>query len=84
MFLATQGWTVTGVDLSDVAIAQAKKNAAERGVKIAAVVENLDTYDFGTEQWDLICLFYMHSWHGRSPTKPPQRIANALRRGGCS
>jgi SAM-dependent methyltransferase len=82
VFLAAQGWKVTGVDLSDVAVEQAKKNAADRGVTITGVVENLDTFQFGKEQWDLICLFYMHSWHGRSPTNPPQRIFDALRPGG--
>jgi SAM-dependent methyltransferase len=82
VFLAEQGWRVTGVDLSDVAVEQAKRNAAARGVTITGVVENLDIFDFGTEQWDLITLFYMHSWHRRSSTHPPQRVFQALRRGG--
>ena len=82
VFLAAEGWKVTGVDLSDVAVEQAKRNAAARGIAIDGIVENLDTYDFGTEQWDLITLFYMHSWHRRSPTNPPKRILEALRPGG--
>jgi len=36
---------VTGVDLSDVAIAQAKKRAAELGVALETVGEDLDKYD---------------------------------------
>jgi SAM-dependent methyltransferase len=82
IFLASRGWTVTGVDISDVAIAEAKKNAAARKVQIEAIVGDLDTYDFGREQWDLITSFYMHSWHHRSPTDVPTRIYDALRPGG--
>ena len=82
IFLAEQGWMVTGVDLSDVAIAEAKKNAAARKVELEAVVGDLDTYPFGKEQWDLIASFYMHSWHDRSPTDVPTRIYEALRPGG--
>jgi SAM-dependent methyltransferase len=82
VFLASQGWTVTGVDISGVAIAEAKKNAATRKVQIDAIVGDLDAYDFGREQWDLITSFYMHSWHHRSPTDVPARIHDALRPGG--
>jgi methylase of polypeptide subunit release factors len=45
--LRAPGWTVTGVDLSDVAIDEAKNNAAARGVTLNALVENLDAFDFG-------------------------------------
>jgi SAM-dependent methyltransferase len=82
IFLASKGWTVTGVDISDVAIGEAKKNAAARNVQIEAIVGDLDTYDFGREQWDLISSFYMHGWHNRSPTDVPTRIHDALRPGG--
>jgi SAM-dependent methyltransferase len=73
---------VTGVDISDVAIAEAKKNAAERKVQIDAIVGDLDTYNFGREQWDLITSCYMHGWHNRSATDVPARIYDALRPGG--
>lgn len=82
IFLASKGWTVTGVDISDVAIAEAKKNAAAGKVQIEAIVGDLDTYDFGREQWDLITSFYMHGWHNRSSTDVPARIYDALRPGG--
>jgi SAM-dependent methyltransferase len=82
IFLASRGWSVTGVDISDVAIAEARKNAAARKLQIEAIVGDLDTYDFGREQWDLITSFYMHSWHDRSPTDVPTRIHDALRPGG--
>jgi SAM-dependent methyltransferase len=82
IYLASQGWTVTGVDISDVAVDQAKKNAAARGVHVTAIVGDLDQYDFGKERWDLITSFYMHSWHRRSRTDVPTRIFEALKPGG--
>jgi SAM-dependent methyltransferase len=82
VYLAGQGWDVTGVDISDVAVEQAKKNAAARGVKMQGVLADLDTFEFGTERWDLITSFYMHGWHQNSKTDIPARIYNALRPGG--
>jgi SAM-dependent methyltransferase len=82
IYLAEQAWDVTGVDIADVAVEQAKKNAAGRGVKMRAVVADLDTFDFGTDRWDLITSFYMHYWHQTSTTDVPTRIYNALRPGG--
>ncbi|HXW07920.1 MAG TPA: class I SAM-dependent methyltransferase [Vicinamibacterales bacterium] len=82
VYLAEQGWDVTGVDLSDVAVGQAKANAATKGVRLQAVVSDLDAFDFGTDRWDLITSFYMHGWHRRSPTDVPGRIYRALRPGG--
>ena len=82
LFLAEQEWQVTGVDISDVAIAQAKSHAVDRKVKLEAVVGDLETYDFGVEQWDLITSFYMHGWHDRSKTDVPARIYKALKPGG--
>jgi SAM-dependent methyltransferase len=80
--LAEQGWTVTGVDLSDVAVGLAKKNATARNVVIDAIVSDLDAFEFGKERWDLIASFYMHAWHDRSKTDVPARIYNALKPGG--
>ena len=82
IYLAEHGWDVTAVDLSDVAIAQARKNAAARGVKLNAVVGDLDVYDFGTEQFDLVLSFYIHAWHDRTKTDVPSRIYQALKPGG--
>lgn len=63
IYLAQHGWQVTGVDLSDVAVAQAKKRAAVLQVNLAAIVDRLDHYDFGKDKWDLISLFYLHAWY---------------------
>lgn len=82
IFLAQQGWRVTGVDWSDVGVEQAKKRAAELGVPLVAVVEDLDRYDFGRERWDLITLFYMHFWYHRSKLDNARRLRDALKPGG--
>lgn len=82
IFLASSGWEVTGIDISDVAVAQARKNAEQQGVKITTEVADLDAYDFGENRWDLVTSFYMHSWHMNSKTDVPARILRSLKPGG--
>jgi SAM-dependent methyltransferase len=82
IFLAQQGWNVTGVDLSDVAVGQARKRATELGVGLEAHIEDLDKFDFGRERWDLITVFYMHAWYHFSKLDTAQRLRDALKPGG--
>lgn len=82
IYLAQHGWQVTGVDLSDVAIAQAKARAAQLAVSLDAVLDNLDHYDFGHNRWDLIVLFYMHAWYNGARPRSVQRLRDALKPGG--
>ncbi len=82
IFLAQRGWHVTGVDLSDVGVAEAKKRAAELGVLLETVVEDLDEYDFGRERWDLIILFYMHACYHLSKFDSARRLHDAPKAGG--
>jgi SAM-dependent methyltransferase len=78
VFLATQGWDVTGFDPSDEAVRLAQANAAKAGVKIRAVVATDDQFDFGVARWDLIAMTYV-----RSPTvRDAERIGRALAPGG--
>jgi SAM-dependent methyltransferase len=58
VFLALKGWDVTGFDMSDEGIATARKNAERAGVKLNAVRETNEAYDYGTGQWDLIVFMY--------------------------
>mmetsp|Transcript_27760 Transcript_27760/g.54278 ORF Transcript_27760/g.54278 Transcript_27760/m.54278 type:complete len:227 (-) Transcript_27760:40-720(-) len=62
VFLATQGHTVTAVDMSAAGIAKVEKLAAENGVtdKISAFVKNLADYDLGTSEWDAIVSIFCH------------------------
>ncbi len=82
VYLGLQGWQVTGVDLSDVAVAQARQHAADAGVKLDAVVDGLDHYDFGHNRWDLITLFYVHAWYEGARPRSTERIREALKPGG--
>jgi SAM-dependent methyltransferase len=57
-------------------------SASAKGATLNAVVSDVDAFDFGKEQWDLITSFYMHGWHRRSPTDVAGRIFDALKPGG--
>jgi 2-polyprenyl-3-methyl-5-hydroxy-6-metoxy-1,4-benzoquinol methylase len=53
-FLATQGWDVTGYDISEGGLAQARKLADKAGLKIRTVTASHQEFDYGKGQWDLI------------------------------
>jgi SAM-dependent methyltransferase len=82
IFLAQQGWDVTGVDLSDVAVQQARTRAAELHVRVTTRVDTADHYDLGKDQWDVIALFYMHAWYHGAKPGAPKRLVTALKPGG--
>lgn len=58
VFLAQQGFDVTGVDISQVAIAKAERLAAERGTRLQTIVADLGEFELGKERYDLITNFY--------------------------
>jgi 2-polyprenyl-3-methyl-5-hydroxy-6-metoxy-1,4-benzoquinol methylase len=58
VFLALEGWRVTGFDISDTGLEVARKNAARVGVQIEIVRKSREDFDFGTAQWDLIVITY--------------------------
>lgn len=82
IFLAQQGWLVTGVDLSNVAVDQAKRQAARLGLKLNAVVDDLSHYDLGKSRWDLIAMFYVHAWYHSAKPDSVRRLHQALKPGG--
>ena len=59
VFLAQQGWTVTGFDPADKAVAVAKEEAKRLGVPLTAVIDDDEHFDFGRAQWDLLVLSYV-------------------------
>lgn len=59
VFLAQQGWDVTGVDTSAEGLRIAHDSAAAAGVQVHGVLEDVATYDLGKGRWDLIALIYM-------------------------
>ncbi len=82
IYLAQQGWQTTGVDLSDVAVAQAKTRAAQMHVTLTPIVDDLEHYELGKSKWDLIALFYMHAWYNGTRPASAARILAALKPGG--
>jgi len=80
IFLAQRGWNVTGIDLSNVGINKALERARSLGVHISALVADVNQFDLGTNQWDLVCLLYFVI--SASMPNIRQRIATALKPGG--
>jgi len=77
VFLATKGWKVTGVDISDEGIRVAKEAAAKARVKLTTVQADNETYDFGKDRWDLVTLIYA----GNDPTMI-EKIKPSVKKGG--
>jgi len=80
VWLARQGWNVTGIDISEVGLAAAAANAEKAGTLISTVKTTYQDFDFGTEQWDLIVMIL--SW---APVSDPEFVARlnaSLRPGG--
>jgi SAM-dependent methyltransferase len=76
IYLAQQGWEVTGFDPADQAVAAAQDQARRLGVPLTALVLRDDQFEFGTEQWDLIVLSYV------GVRRVVARVHEALRPGG--
>ena len=58
LYLARNGWEVTGFDLADEAVAYAVKQAKEENLKLTTEIASFDTFDYGTEKWDMITWLY--------------------------
>jgi 2-polyprenyl-3-methyl-5-hydroxy-6-metoxy-1,4-benzoquinol methylase len=59
IWLAGQGWEVTGFDPAEKAVALAHELADEAGVTIATETVGSEEFDWGSEQWDLVVLSYV-------------------------
>ncbi len=60
IWLAEQGWTVTGVDFSEVALEKARRIAATRNVTIEWELADVTDYSPPAEQFDLVIVLYLH------------------------
>ncbi len=56
LFLARQGWTVTGLDSYAPAVVQVRAIAKNQGLSLQAVVSRFEKFDAGVEAWDLIVM----------------------------
>ena len=80
VWLAEQGWQVTAVDYSVVAIEKATRLAAERGVNVEFVVANVSTHQ-PQGHYDLITCCYVQMFP-RQRTKMLAEMSKALAPGG--
>lgn len=79
IYLAKQGWDVTGIDIANEAIDFAKKKAKEEKNHITTEVIAMEQFQFGTNKWDLI----VHVYEGcLDDGKKVQKILMALKPGG--
>ena len=80
LFLAQRGWSVTGFDISNEGLNQARANAKKAGVSLSAQQSTIDDFNYGEAQWDLIALIYVPNiaHEGAAMT----RLSGALKPGG--
>jgi len=70
VFLAQQGWSVTGFDISKEALAASQANAGKAGVRLTTARASYEAFDYGTDRWDLIVLAF--AW---APLEDPAFVA---------
>ncbi len=58
LYLARNGWEVTGFDLADRAIAEAVKKAEAEKLELHTEINSFETFNYGENQWDLITWLY--------------------------
>src|ERR1700709_1148932 len=51
IFLAQQGWAVTGFDSADEGVRRANAKAQQLGLKLTTLVTSFEQFDFGENQW---------------------------------
>jgi len=85
IWLAAQGWTVTAVDISVVALDRAAAHAAARGDELARRIRwrpaDLLSWDPGARQFDLVSAQFMYLPEAEL-TALHRRLAEAVRPGG--
>ncbi len=59
IWLAQNGWIVTGFDPADKAVALANQTAQRLGVHLNTEITTTEKFDFGENRWDLILLSYV-------------------------
>jgi 2-polyprenyl-3-methyl-5-hydroxy-6-metoxy-1,4-benzoquinol methylase len=73
LYLASKGWDVTGFDLAEEGLKVAQAAAAKAGTPIKTVYSGWDDFDFGKDQWDLICFIYTDA-----PVMKPEFVARVI------
>lgn len=83
LWLAQQGWQVTGVDVSDVALERASRRADAAGVAARVTWERHDLgQSFPTGSFDLVTAHYLHSPGPTRRAVAAHQAARAVAAGG--
>lgn len=77
LYLAGHGWKVTGIDIADEGLQQAREAAQRAKLSIDAINADVKTFDLGRDRWDLVTLIYAPAAKERIPD-----IQRSVRRGG--
>ena len=77
LYLASQGWQVTGVDMSDEGLRIAREQAVKRRLALETINADIDEWDFGVNRFDLVTLMY-----AGDHAKWIEKIKASLRDGG--
>lgn len=81
IWLAQQGWDVTAVDFSHVAVDRARTRATQAGVDISLAVADVLEFEMARASFDLVLLCFLHlPDHERRPVWA--RAATAVAPGG--
>jgi SAM-dependent methyltransferase len=59
LYLAEQGWEVTGFDPADQAVAAAETEAKRRNLRLTTEVVGSEAFNWGSGKWDLVVLSYV-------------------------
>jgi SAM-dependent methyltransferase len=81
LWLAEQGWQVTAIDFSDVAIDKARRIAAERGVTVKWIADDVSECPLPERAFDLVCILYLHTDPAERALWLP-RVIDAVSPGG--
>ncbi len=58
IYLARNGWKVTGFDVAEVGVKKAEADAVRLGLAINAIHAADEEFDFGQNRWDLVAIIY--------------------------
>jgi 2-polyprenyl-3-methyl-5-hydroxy-6-metoxy-1,4-benzoquinol methylase len=74
IFLAQQGWDVTGFDPSEEGVRQALAAARKLNLHLNALVAREEDFDLGREKWDLIVMTYVRRLNSEDAARFQQAL----------
>lgn len=77
LLLASRGWRVTALDISDEGLARSRAAASAAHLAVETVQADADVYDYGFARWDLVTMIYAGDSDARL-----KKIQSSLRPGG--